>query len=118
MDNKKTDTVGLKPGVFSWAVTKFPSATTWKASHIHNETIALEEVTGKRQNKKVSQLLLAAFSQMFLERYATKFKKNWRQSGDVKPLRIGKATVLDSPLESAQYGGRKKLNKNFSVKIK
>lgn len=53
---------------------------------------------------------------MFLERYVTKYKKNWRMSRDQKSLRIGKATVLDSLLESAKYGGKKV--EQSSVKIR
>lgn len=71
---------------------------------------------GKRQDRKVCWLLLAAFTKMFLERYVTKYKKNWRMSRDQKSLRIGKATVLDSLLESAKYGGKKV--EQSSVKIR
>lgn len=59
---------------------------------------------------------LAAFSKVFLERHVTKFKKNWRMSRDEKHLRIGKTTVLESPLESAKYENNS--NNNSLVKIR
>lgn len=68
------------------------------------------------KNKKVCWLLLAVFTKMLLERYGPKFKKNWRMSRNQKSLRIGKSTILDSPLKSAKYGGKKFTNN--SVKIK
>lgn len=106
----------IEPRDFCWVIPNFASAVTWKTSFIHNETTVLEKVIGKMKNKKVCWLLLAVFTKMLLERYGPKFKKNWRMSRNQKSLRIGKSTILDSPLKSAKYGGKKFTNN--SVKIK